>query len=114
MGLSIHTADFLHGLFVDRPPRIIDPVVELVSDKKPNASEAATHTPTVAVEPEVVESRYAAANAVGEGVADYTNNAPVVSDEFADWILRPDLDGRLGWEPPYLPELARWWSRIRF
>lgn len=33
---------------------------------------------------------------------------------FAGWVRRPDIDGRMGWEPPDLPETARWWSRIKF
>ena len=27
---------------------------------------------------------------------------------FAGWILRPNVDGRLGWETPNLPERLRW------
>ena len=30
---------------------------------------------------------------------------------FDGWALRPDVAGRLGWEPPDLPEAARWWAR---
>ena len=33
---------------------------------------------------------------------------------FPGWILRPDVTGRLGWEPPDLPEERRWWARARF
>lgn len=29
---------------------------------------------------------------------------------FPDWVLRPDATGRLGWEPPGLPESRRWWA----
>ena len=32
---------------------------------------------------------------------------------FAGWILRPDVDGRMGWEPAGLPESVRWWGRFR-
>lgn len=35
-------------------------------------------------------------------------------DAFHGWILRPDVDGRMGWEPPDLPEERRWWARARF
>jgi len=30
---------------------------------------------------------------------------------FDDWVLRPDVAGRLGWERPDLPEADRWWAR---
>lgn len=30
--------------------------------------------------------------------------------EFADWVRRPDVHGRMGWEAPGLPERARWWA----
>jgi len=33
---------------------------------------------------------------------------------FDGWVLRPDVTGRLGWEPPDLPEAARWWARSTF
>jgi hypothetical protein len=29
---------------------------------------------------------------------------------FPGWIRRPDATGRLGWEPPGLPESRRWWA----
>jgi hypothetical protein len=29
---------------------------------------------------------------------------------FPGWIPRPDASGRLGWEPPGLPEATRWWA----
>jgi hypothetical protein len=31
--------------------------------------------------------------------------------DFAAWVQRPGADGRMGWEPPDLPEAARWWAR---
>ena len=31
-------------------------------------------------------------------------------DPFEGWVLRPDVAGRLGWEPPDLPEERRWWA----
>lgn len=34
--------------------------------------------------------------------------------DFFEWVLRPDIDGRMGWEPPNLPEEKRWWARYRF
>jgi hypothetical protein len=34
--------------------------------------------------------------------------------DFSTWVLRPDVDGRLGWEPPGTPERERWWARCRF
>jgi len=34
--------------------------------------------------------------------------------EFSRWIRRPDYHGRMGWEPPGLPESARWWARCDF
>jgi hypothetical protein len=40
--------------------------------------------------------------------------SPVKTLPFADWVLRPDVDGRLGWEAPNLPERVRWWARFRF
>jgi len=33
---------------------------------------------------------------------------------FDGWTLRPDVTGRLGWEPPDLPEAVRWWARYTF
>jgi hypothetical protein len=36
------------------------------------------------------------------------------ADRFADWILRPDVSGKLGWEAPDLPESSRWWARSTF
>jgi len=33
---------------------------------------------------------------------------------FADWVLRPDCHGRMGWEAPGLPESDRWWARFDF
>jgi hypothetical protein len=36
------------------------------------------------------------------------------TSRFAGWVLRPDVDGRMGWEAPNLPEWARWWARFRF
>ena len=41
----------------------------------------------------------------GDGLAD---------GPFADWVLRPDVTGRLGWEPPDLPDAVRWWARSTF
>ena len=35
-------------------------------------------------------------------------------DPFDGWVLRPDVTGRMGWEPPDLPESRRWWARARF
>jgi len=50
-----------------------------------------------------------------------TESAPAPSaepdagpDPFDGWVLRPDVYGRLGWEPPDLPEERRWWARARF
>ncbi len=34
--------------------------------------------------------------------------------DFSSWVLRPDVKGRMGWEPPDLPEEKRWWARYRF
>jgi hypothetical protein len=31
-----------------------------------------------------------------------------------DWVQRPDVDGRMGWEPENLPEWRRWWAMWRF
>ena len=39
------------------------------------------------------------------------NEAP---DLFADWVLRPDVTGRLGCEAPDLAEADRWWARATF
>ncbi len=46
-----------------------------------------------------------------------TDTAPAPSgesdagpDPFDGWVLRPDVSGRLGWEPPNLPESRRWWA----
>ena len=33
---------------------------------------------------------------------------------FADWVLRPDCHGRMGWEAPDLPEADRWWAHCMF
>jgi hypothetical protein len=33
---------------------------------------------------------------------------------YPGWVLRPDVTGRLGWEPPDLPESRRWWARCSF
>jgi len=33
---------------------------------------------------------------------------------FPGWVLRPDVTGRLGWEPPDLPDDRRWWARSTF
>jgi len=35
-------------------------------------------------------------------------------DAFAGWTFRPDVDGRMGWEPPDLHEVVRWWARATF
>ena len=34
--------------------------------------------------------------------------------DFSGWVQRSDARGRLGWEPPDLPEAARWWTRWDF
>jgi len=34
--------------------------------------------------------------------------------DFSEWVHRPDCTGRMGWEPPDLPESARWWARREF
>jgi len=39
---------------------------------------------------------------------------PPADSPFADWVLRPDCNGRLGWEAPGLPEEDRWWARAEF
>jgi len=41
-------------------------------------------------------------------------NGTLADDPFAAWVLRPDAAGRMGWEPPDLPEWARWWARSTF
>jgi hypothetical protein len=41
------------------------------------------------------------------------SNVPVAADPLADWILRPDVDGRMGWEPPGLSRAERWWAWYR-
>jgi hypothetical protein len=46
-----------------------------------------------------------------EGGADTRSQQAV---QLAGWILRPDVDGRIGWEAPNLPERLRWWARFRF
>ncbi len=33
---------------------------------------------------------------------------------FAGWVLRSDVDGRMGWEAPNLPASLRWWARYGF
>jgi hypothetical protein len=33
---------------------------------------------------------------------------------FPGWVRRPDVAGRMGWEPPDLPESRRWWARVQF
>jgi len=33
---------------------------------------------------------------------------------FPGWVRRPDVTGRMGWEPPDFPESRRWWARARF
>jgi hypothetical protein len=45
---------------------------------------------------------------------DQTPHAAPQAGPFAGWILRPDVDGRLGWEAPNLPERLRWWARYGF
>lgn len=35
-------------------------------------------------------------------------------EPFEGWVLRPDVTGRMGWEPPDLPEERRWRARLRF
>ena len=37
-----------------------------------------------------------------------------VAPLMADWVLRPDCHGRMGWEAPGLPEPSRWWARCDF
>ncbi|MBU4273738.1 MAG: hypothetical protein KKA28_17900 [Planctomycetes bacterium] len=39
---------------------------------------------------------------------------PLATLPFADWVLRPDAHGRIGWEAPGLPEVDRWWARCDF
>jgi hypothetical protein len=34
--------------------------------------------------------------------------------DFSDWIRRQDCKGRMGWEPPGLPEEKRWWADCNF
>lgn len=42
-------------------------------------------------------------------------SAPLAApDLFADWLLRPDAAGRLGWERPDLDDADRWWARCSF
>jgi len=36
--------------------------------------------------------------------------ARLENQPYADWVRRPDVRGRLGWEAPGLPERARWWA----
>lgn len=38
----------------------------------------------------------------------------VEPNPFAEWIQRPDVNGKMGWEPPGLPEYMRWWARSSF
>jgi hypothetical protein len=33
---------------------------------------------------------------------------------FRDWIRRPDVNWRYGWERPDLDEVDRWWARTTF
>jgi hypothetical protein len=37
-----------------------------------------------------------------------------VAVDFRDWVLLPDVDGRMGWEDPSLCEADRWWQQQRF
>ena len=54
------------------------------------------------------------------GVASPEPAAPAASTsdpsgpDFSTWVLRPDFKGRLGWEPPDLPEAERWWAEYEF
>lgn len=33
---------------------------------------------------------------------------------FSNWVLKPDVDGNMGWEDPSIPQWQRWWSYWRF
>ncbi|MBU4271714.1 MAG: hypothetical protein KKE86_08120 [Planctomycetes bacterium] len=39
---------------------------------------------------------------------------PLATFPFADWVLRPDAHGRMGWVAPDLPESDRWWATADF
>jgi len=58
--------------------------------------------------PLAVDGPSATAEPIGNSAA---AEAEPASRLFSDWVLRPDVSGRLGWEPPDLPEEARWWGR---
>jgi hypothetical protein len=89
----------LEAIFGDAPEATIDIVpASLAADNAP-ALEEAPDSPTAA--------------------ADTPDPAPTGEpdageDPFDGWVLRPDVTGRLGWEPPGLPEEERWWARARF
>lgn len=90
------------------------------NDDQANAAEAATRAPTVRHESNVVQLPDTSNAKIEATAARHSigmKNCDAVRDDepnpFADWILRPDVDGRMGWEPADLPESARWWSRFR-
>lgn len=63
---------------------------------------------------EVIQPGSAAMNGPSaESFAAHARGIDADEARYADWILRPDVDGKLGWEPPDLPEAVRWWARMR-
>ena len=94
----------LEAIFSDNPEAITWIVPGAGAGDKAPASEQAAGNPTTATDaPEAAPTRNSAAVHPDARVA-----------PFPGWVLRPDATGRLGWEPPGLPEERRWWARATF
>jgi len=100
--MDFDATDFLTGLFGGAPaPSGMDrDAGPQVSDNAPALEETAGGPTAPADAPEPVPALPGDQDA---------GPAP-----FPGWILRPDIAGRLGWEPPGLPEDRRWWARSTF
>jgi len=56
----------------------------------------------------------ATVDAAGSPTATQAASPEPAPAPFADWVLRPDVSGRLAWEAPELPEAVRWWADSSF
>jgi len=82
---------------VIRGPRSAEPLARKLLDHKPAVVAVLRGAPSTP-------------GAMPQGTASPSGSDGKASP-FADWVLRPDVSGRLGWEPPGLPEDERWWAR---
>ncbi len=101
--MGFHAADFLAGLFdgTATDPDAPGPEPQAV----PTAAAGGMAGDSPALGP---------VDAPGDRGGDVQPQGQPTGDgpDFAKWVLRPDARGRMGWEPPDVPDAERWWTDL--